>query len=600
MSWQVQSMVADMEHRKIKNYEVVLFFIKKIWQKKKGFYFMFVLSALIQVTLSWLVVIVNKYLFDSLAGGDFLDAFCCTCLLLFGTALLNSLGRAVDFKINIYNMELVKMFEGMIAGKISEMEYERLEDSRVMEQKERALEPITQRNMLYSFIVAIKSMGSAIIMLFGMGGLMAYLNVWLVCILLVIVFFNTFIYKKSQEANNSFWKAIMPLNRKLKYFRKLANDYKMGTDVRIYQMQDYILKKINSFDGECYQGFRKLYTKVGLCQGGIEVSVQFQMLVIYAYILSIVSKGVISIGDFTMYIAASQNFASSISNVLTIYMNIQEICGYLSEYISFMNIGDIYPSGNREITEIGKVEIRFENVWFKYANQEDYALRGVNVSIRSGEKVAIIGENGAGKSTFIKLLCRLYTPCEGTIRLNGVDICQYDRDEYMSLLSVVFQDYKIFDVSVRENIAVLGRDESNIKKAAIRAGIFEKIKLLENGMDSMLERRFNGKGIEFSGGENQKLAIARALYKDAPIVILDEPTSALDPIAEYETYERFHELTKNKTTIFVSHRMSACRFCDRVLLFDDGSVYGEGTHDSLLKHNEFYCKMWNAQAHFYE
>jgi ATP-binding cassette subfamily B protein/ATP-binding cassette subfamily C protein len=224
----------------------------------------------------------------------------------------------------------------------------------------------------------------------------------------------------------------------------------------------------------------------------------------------------------------------------------------------------------------------------------------VSLIIRSGEKLSIVGQNGAGKTTFIKLLCKLYEPQEGEIRINGVNIREYSREEYNRLLAVVFQDFKLFSFSVKENISFYhNSEERKLYHALEKAGLKDRIDKLEQGIETSIYKNFDKEGVELSGGENQKMAIARAIYKDSPIVILDEPTAALDPYAEFEIYTRFNELVSNKTAIYISHRLSSCRFCDHIAVFDHGELVEYGTHKELEGKNGLYSKMWHTQAQYY-
>ena len=253
-------------------------------------------------------------------------------------------------------------------------------------------------------------------------------------------------------------------------------------------------------------------------------------------------------------------------------------------------------------------DIEFRDVSFKYPRTENWALRHVNLKFKISDKLAIVGENGSGKTTFIKLLCRLYDPTEGKILLNGIDITRYRYDEYMALFSVVFQDYTLFAFPLGENIAAgLNYDRVKARDCLVRAGMGDKLESLENDPDTKLDpldlaigREYDSYGVDFSGGEMQKIALGRALYKDAPFVILDEPTAALDPIAEAAVYENFNTLTQNKTSVFISHRLSSCRFCDSIAVFDHGKLIQRGSHDELVSdENGKYHELWYAQAQYY-
>ena len=253
-----------------------------------------------------------------------------------------------------------------------------------------------------------------------------------------------------------------------------------------------------------------------------------------------------------------------------------------------------------EKREDGEYELAFENVSFHYPGKEELVLKEVNCRLRIRGKLAVVGRNGAGKTTFIKLLCRLYEPTQGRITLNGVDIRKYDEEEYRRLFGVVFQDFRLFAFPVWENItAGFARSDERIWEALRQADAGELAKRLPQGLDTFLYKNVED-GVEISGGEAQKLALARALYKDAPVVILDEPTAALDPKAEAEIYAHFNKMVEGRTSIYISHRMSSCRFCDDIIVFEDGRIVERGSHETLFAAGGSYARMWNAQARYYE
>ena len=246
-------------------------------------------------------------------------------------------------------------------------------------------------------------------------------------------------------------------------------------------------------------------------------------------------------------------------------------------------------------------EVEFKDVSFKYSGSDVWALRHVNMKFKVGKRLAIVGENGSGKTTFIKLLCRLYDPQEGQILLNGIDIRKYKYDDYMNIFAVVFQDFQLICQPLGANVAgKMEYDRERVHKALVDAGFGDRLATMEKGLDTMLYKDLSDDGVDVSGGEAQKIAIARALYKDAPFIILDEPTAALDPIAEAEIYGKFDEIAGDKTAIYISHRLSSCKFCDEIAVFHEGAVIQQGTHASLVADtNGKYYELWNAQAQYY-
>lgn len=274
--------------------------------------------------------------------------------------------------------------------------------------------------------------------------------------------------------------------------------------------------------------------------------------------------------------------------------------GYLRkvyEYPDEMYKGTL-PTEKRDDNQY---DIEFKNVSFKYPGSEEYALRNVSLKLKIGEHLAFVGHNGSGKSTFIKLLCRLYDPTEGEILLNGIDIKKYNMTEYMALFGVVFQDFSLFSVPLSQNVTTsMEFDRARLRLCLDRAGIAARVQELKYKEDTVLYKDFDDEGVEISGGEAQKLAIARALYRDAPFVVLDEPTAALDPVSEFEIYRRFNSFTDGKTAVYISHRLSSCRFCDKIVVFDKGQIVQTGSHETLLAdENGQYNALWNAQAKYY-
>ena len=256
--------------------------------------------------------------------------------------------------------------------------------------------------------------------------------------------------------------------------------------------------------------------------------------------------------------------------------------------------------GSRKLDVANGFEIEFKNVSFKYPKSDTYALKNINLKINNGEKLAVVGRNGSGKTTFIKLLCRLYDVDEGEILINGTNIKEYTEESLNTLYSVVFQDYQILSLNVADNIAASGECNNRRLSAALeQANIKDRIEAMPQKEKTYLYKDLDKSGVEISGGEAQKLALARALYKASPIVILDEPTAALDPIAENEIYSRFNSFVENKTAIYISHRLSSCAFCDRIAVFDNAELVETGTHHALLAQNGRYAALWNAQATYY-
>lgn len=328
------------------------------------------------------------------------------------------------------------------------------------------------------------------------------------------------------------------------------------------------------------------------------------MLLAYGMTVIKILSGAISVGGLLKYTGAITQFSTGFLRLIGSWEEFSVYLASMAYVLDFYEMKNKYETGSIPVEKrLDHVyELEFHDVSFAYPGTEELILKNVSCRLNLKQKMAVVGPNGAGKSTFIKLLCRLYEPTSGCITLNGVDIRKYDYQEYLSLFSVVFQDFTLFPYSVAENIAS-GKepDESRVREVLQMVEMEEHIRRLPEGVNTPVFTHGDEEGVNFSGGELQKLAIARALYRDAPVVILDEPTAALDPKGEYEIYSHFDTLVKDKTSIFISHRMSSCRFCEDIMVFEDGRIRERGSHEDLLERpNGLYAQMWRAQAQYYE
>ncbi|MDE6639190.1 MAG: ABC transporter ATP-binding protein/permease [Acetatifactor sp.] len=327
------------------------------------------------------------------------------------------------------------------------------------------------------------------------------------------------------------------------------------------------------------------------------------MSVIYLFVCLKAWAGAFGIGEVTQYVGAVSRLASGVTGLMQMANELRVNTGFVEKIFEFLDLPNNMYQGSltTEKRRDREYKVEFQNVSFRYPNSENWALKNVSVSFEVGSKLAVVGENGSGKSTFIKLLCRLYDPQEGEILLNGVNIKKYRYEEYMAIFSVVFQDFCLLSHQLGQNVAgSCDVDETKAAKCLEDAGFGERLGELPDGLNTWLYKDFDEEGIQLSGGERQKIAIARALYKDAPFIILDEPTASLDPIAEAEIYRRFDEIVGDRTAIYISHRLSSCRFCGEILVFEAGSVIQRGNHEELIGTGGKYRELWEAQAKYYE
>lgn len=322
----------------------------------------------------------------------------------------------------------------------------------------------------------------------------------------------------------------------------------------------------------------------------------------YFFLTLMAVGGSVLVGDLVRYVACFERLTISIQQIIANLLGFLQVARRQNSTFEFLDSeGKLYhgklPVEKRRDNEY---EIEFRNVSFCYPGSSEYALKNFSLKMRIGERMALVGKNGSGKTTMIKLLCRLYDPTEGEILLNGVDVRKFDYREYMKLFSVVFQDFSMFDFSIAENVATASEyDADRIRDCLVRAGFGKRLEELERGIDTYVGEQYED-GVKLSGGEKQKIAIARALYRDSPFILLDEPTAALDPVAEYEIYSAFNEMVGSKTAVYISHRLSSCRFCNDIVVFDKGGIVQRGSHETLMEDPEgLYYSLWTAQAQYY-
>lgn len=490
-------------------------------------------------------------------------------------------------------------------AKALSMEYETLETPEMLDRLQKAKRATSgdwsgvQGMMTY--------MQSGVVQIFSLitaTTIMATFNP-LIIIVIVALSFVQYLYFEyiRKKDKREMWDAMMPHWRKLEYMETVSTDFSYAKDIRLYGMKKYLAKKqekVYDTELEHWKKSRTYWQYNSLFAHGISL---VRQLVVIGWLLSGVVNDGVSLGDFTLYFASSSAFSEAISQILQVVSALRERSAQTDDFRSFLNIPDA-DEGRKTVplAKTGSYCFTFDNVSFRYKGQEEYALKNISITLRQGERLAVVGLNGAGKTTFIKLLLRLYDVTEGRILLNGTDIRELDRAEYFSLFAPAFQDVMIFAFPMNENVSMkepFNTDKARAEKMLRLAGMGEKIDALENGADTELLKVLYDDGVDLSGGEKQKLALARALYKNADIVVLDEPTAALDALAEYKLYQSFDSMIGGKTAVYISHRLSSTRFCDRVAMFVKGEMVELGTHEELLAKKGAYSEMFNVQAQYY-
>ncbi len=540
-----------------------------------------------------------------------------------GTMLLGMIRWMLEGILSVKRHMLRERVTVAISEKSLQLDYEVLEKQETLELIHRAKEGMNSNgdiaffcDQLGSVVAQVAGIVYAVALFAGVcipvkttntDTLTGVLNAWWSPFLLLAVCILMFLWamaiqKRDGVRSQKNFDRNVKYNRRFGYFFGFLTRYKEGKDIRLYQMQDMITEGLRECNENNEKNSRIMMREVNRSNVG-RWAINFVLQAAsYLYVGLKAMRGLISVGSVLQYVGAFGKFYDGIAGLLGVYVRVDVQSKYLSLFEDFMELENKKYEGTLPVEkrDDNKYEIEFRDVSFRYPNSPEYVLSHVNATLRIGEKTAMVGPNGAGKTTFIKLLCRLYDPTEGEILLNGINIKLYDYREYMSLFSVVFQDFQLFAFSVAENVATsMEYDEKKIVDCIGAAGLSERLAELPDGIRTNLYQLQEG-GVEVSGGEAQKLAIARALYKDAPFVVLDEPTSALDPVAEYDIYKRFDDLVQDKTAVYISHRMSSCRFCNNIFVFEDGRIVQKGSHDSLMKEDGLYNRLWNAQAQYYQ
>lgn len=431
------------------------------------------------------------------------------------------------------------------------------------------------------------------------------LNIYLVLLIIATSIINIVInsYRiKWKKENKHNWDKI---DTKFRYLKTQSTDLKNAKDIRLYNIKSWFLKLFDKVIDDRVWWFRKEFNKKLFVDIISVLIFLLQYGAMYSYIFIRVKNGM-DVALFVLYIGTTTQLGTVVKNVFDNFINLKENNIYINDYLIYDNMKDKTNRGLSDISCVDKhntCSVDIKNINYTYKGADKPTIKNINLKINKGEKIAVVGPNGAGKTTLIKILCGLYKPQQGEILINNIDSRKYNLYDYFDKFSVVFQDVFAYAFSIASNVACMDEqyiDYERLNNCIKLSGLEDKINSLEKGVNTILLKELDNNGIELSGGQLQKLMLARALYKDSEIIVLDEPTSALDPIAENEMYQKYSELTDGKTSIFISHRLSSTQFCDRIIFLKDGEIAEIGTHDELLDKNGEYTKMFNSQACYYQ
>ena len=576
------------------------FLLRSVFARSPGGVLLFCANFVLLGATPVAELLLSRSLINALLAGDkkgaIIAAVSMLCVKLVSSLFISRIERAQK---NLYAGTQLEM-EEKLCLKAARLSYEKLEDAAFQDEIELAKVGVSWysggvaglMNMLSELAVSLILCAAMIVIFSRSSGLMMLCVFALAALCLLVS-------ALAQRRDSRFRKELLGVNRRLSYYLNMFKKDELAQDVRMFSGTELIHERADDFlnrEWKITQKMTKLGNKLWIWTDVVKYAGQCAL---YLFFAAKVVGGEMDIGSFTMYVGAGMTLYSKLSAVAAKIIEAHRALAYFEKYASFMLFPEEVKTGDAAVTGPEYVW-ELEDVSYRYPGAAEDALHGLSMAIRSGEKISIIGPNGAGKSTLIKLLCRFYEPSAGRILLNGRDIREYDPDAYRAAISSVFQDYVLMAFSLRENVSVCEREEGKTAEALRKTGLYERVSALPNGLDTPIGRQFDESGVLFSGGERQRIAIARAIYKDAPLVLFDEPTASLDPVTENEIFRLFGEAAEGKTVVYISHRMASCLMCDKIYLMENGCLRACGSHAELLAQDGLYRRMWNAQAKYYD
>ena len=606
-----------LKHNKLKPVGIA---IRLMWNMDKWLLIHSIITSVIEAATPFAGILLSAYILDGLQAGEEFTEIISVSLAAVAVIFLLTVLKAYFSKIlNVHIGMCGKRYDTLMSMKTISMDYPLLDSPAVHDIRVRIRHdndwgagfyslvwqlPYLLNSLISTFVSVVLMLPlfmeghffsdtPAILLLLSLGAIIAF-NLWFTSVK------NKELYRLLDDPS---------LDKSyLGYFLWNDQDYHYGKDIRIYDAKPLIKSKL---DGDLVIKNRwiKQLVSNNMKSGFFSnLSAGTLQIISYIFVALRAAAGALTAGAVVKYAGIIYRFSQSVTNVFNALEEYAVSSNRQLSTLEYLNIEDVLKKGTLPVEKRAfcdgsdnEYEIEFRDVSFQYPGSDTCALRHINLKFRVGERLAVVGMNGSGKTTFIKLLCHLYDPTEGEILLNGIDIRKYDYEEYMKIFSVVFQDFKLFSFSLGQNVAAdMDYDTKRVEACLDAAGFDNRRTSMPDGLKTCLYKDFEENGVEISGGEAQKIALARALYKDAPFIVLDEPTAALDPIAESEIYSKFNDIVGNRTAIYISHRLSSCRFCDEIAVFDNGQIVQLGSHEELAADTGGkYHELWNAQAQYY-
>ncbi len=579
----------------------IRFFILEGWKYDKRYVLWLIFDALLSSLTPIAAALAPRFIIDELMGAQRPEYLAMYVAIFAGYALVAGALNSYFVKDGFTRRCRVGMkFDMRMDRQLVETDYPNIEspDFRDMKEKAQKFLYCDWHGFGYLLDCAVRIIAQAATLI-GLTTILSTLNIWFVALFACLAWASARIEGRARKDAMALSMDVVRDQRGMAYFDRIFDDPGFGRELRLNGAGDWALGKFGAFYARanaCLKRQNDLFIRSGVIRSGLSFA---QQAAAYAFLIVKVLNRALTIGEFTMCVAAVASFAEALRQIMDSVSEIRAYDMYYDRLDEYLNLPRRMGEGARPIGPGGH-ELVFEDVSFRYPGAENWALRHVNLTLQPGKRLALAGENGSGKTTLIKLLCRMYDPTEGVIRLDGVDIRELDYEAYMGLFAAVFQDYRLFDLPLRDNIT-MGRvaDDRSLTELCRQVGLGGRLDSLPKGLDTYVGREFDPQGFLPSGGEGQKIALARALFRDAPVIVLDEPAAALDPRAEYELYRAFDALIGSKTAVYISHRLSSSRFCDAIAVLHDGKLAEYGTHEQLIALNGRYAALYSMQAQYY-